>query len=69
MRRTAITAARLLLALPFASVVRTIHAPPRVKRNSPCPCGSGKKFKHCHLVKPEPSVITPIDHQPPAPEQ
>ncbi|WP_432612900.1 SEC-C metal-binding domain-containing protein, partial [Litoreibacter halocynthiae] len=17
-------------------------------RNSPCPCGSGKKFKHCH---------------------
>jgi len=20
----------------------------RVPRNSPCPCGSGKKFKHCH---------------------
>ncbi len=20
----------------------------RVSRNSPCPCGSGKKFKHCH---------------------
>jgi preprotein translocase subunit SecA len=20
----------------------------RVKRNAPCPCGSGKKFKHCH---------------------
>lgn len=20
----------------------------RVKRNDPCPCGSGKKFKHCH---------------------
>ena len=19
-----------------------------VSRNSPCPCGSGKKFKHCH---------------------
>ncbi|MBI3139488.1 MAG: SEC-C domain-containing protein [Sphingobacteriales bacterium] len=19
-----------------------------VKRNDPCPCGSGKKFKHCH---------------------
>ena len=18
-------------------------------RNEPCPCGSGKKFKHCHL--------------------
>ena len=20
----------------------------KVRRNSPCPCGSGKKFKHCH---------------------
>jgi preprotein translocase subunit SecA len=20
----------------------------RVPRNAPCPCGSGKKFKHCH---------------------
>jgi preprotein translocase subunit SecA len=20
----------------------------RVKRNDPCPCGSGKKFKSCH---------------------
>ena len=20
----------------------------KVQRNSPCPCGSGKKFKHCH---------------------
>ena len=19
-----------------------------ISRNSPCPCGSGKKFKHCH---------------------
>jgi preprotein translocase subunit SecA len=23
-------------------------AGPRVARNAPCPCGSGKKFKHCH---------------------
>jgi preprotein translocase subunit SecA len=23
-------------------------AMPRVGRNDPCPCGSGKKFKHCH---------------------
>jgi glycosyltransferase involved in cell wall biosynthesis len=23
-------------------------APPAVGRNSPCPCGSGKKYKHCH---------------------
>jgi len=20
----------------------------RVGRNEPCPCGSGKKYKHCH---------------------
>ena len=20
----------------------------RIRRNGPCPCGSGKKFKHCH---------------------
>ncbi len=21
---------------------------PKVGRNQPCPCGSGKKYKHCH---------------------
>jgi preprotein translocase subunit SecA len=21
---------------------------PRVGRNEPCPCGSGKKYKNCH---------------------
>lgn len=25
--------------------------PPRVGRNEPCPCGSGKKFKKCCLIK------------------
>ncbi|HYN03402.1 MAG TPA: SEC-C metal-binding domain-containing protein, partial [Vicinamibacteria bacterium] len=29
--------------------VRTIrHDGPRVGRNDPCPCGSGKKYKKCH---------------------
>ena len=23
-------------------------AVPQVGRNEPCPCGSGKKYKHCH---------------------
>jgi preprotein translocase subunit SecA len=27
--------------------------PPKVGRNEPCPCGSGKKFKKCHLRKEE----------------
>ncbi len=22
---------------------------PKIGRNDPCPCGSGKKYKHCHL--------------------
>jgi len=25
-----------------------IRNPGKVGRNDPCPCGSGKKFKHCH---------------------
>jgi len=29
-----------------ATVVR---GQPKVGRNEPCPCGSGKKYKHCHL--------------------
>jgi len=24
------------------------QAQPKVGRNDPCPCGSGKKYKHCH---------------------
>lgn len=26
---------------------------PSVGRNKPCPCGSGKKYKHCHLREVE----------------
>ena len=25
-----------------------VNEQPKVGRNDPCPCGSGKKFKHCH---------------------
>ncbi len=31
---------------PKAETIRRDQ--PRVKRNDPCPCGSGKKFKQCH---------------------
>lgn len=36
----------------YARAVRTGPAPvkssaPKVGRNDPCPCGSGKKYKHC----------------------
>jgi preprotein translocase subunit SecA len=35
---------------PVSSVdPHTVAAPiPQVGRNEPCPCGSGKKYKHCH---------------------
>lgn len=25
-----------------------VHAEPKIGRNDPCPCGSGKKYKNCH---------------------
>src|SRR5262249_24597588 len=30
-----------------------VRAAPKVGRNDPCPCGSGKKFKKCCLNKEE----------------
>ena len=30
------------------TVSKRALAAPRVGRNEPCPCGSGKKYKHCH---------------------
>jgi preprotein translocase subunit SecA len=33
-----------------AQMQRPVRAQPKVGRNQPCPCGSGKKFKNCHGV-------------------
>jgi len=34
---------------PAAAVRRTpVQAGPKIGRNDPCPCGSGKKYKQCH---------------------
>ena len=30
------------------SVQTVVREQPKVGRNQPCPCGSGKKYKHCH---------------------
>jgi hypothetical protein len=40
---------------------RLLRAAPdhKVGRNEPCPCGSGKKFKHCCLSKTEHNVLLP----------
>jgi preprotein translocase subunit SecA len=33
---------------PEAGPQTPVRAEPKVGRNQPCPCGSGKKYKHCH---------------------
>lgn len=33
------------------------------KRNDRCPCGSGKKFKHCHMPRFTPKPATEGDGQ------
>jgi hypothetical protein len=44
-----------------AADIRSTAAPalPKVGRNDPCPCGSGKKYKHCHLK--EATALSPED--------
>lgn len=37
------------LVSPHATVVTNPYTGQNVGRNDPCPCGSGKKYKHCHL--------------------
>jgi preprotein translocase subunit SecA len=35
-------------AAPEAAVAPFVRSDRKVGRNEPCPCGSGRKFKHCH---------------------
>ncbi len=35
-------------AEPVKAVAAAAKASAKVGRNDPCPCGSGKKYKHCH---------------------
>ncbi|MCK9254557.1 MAG: preprotein translocase subunit SecA [Bacteroidales bacterium] len=35
------------------SVAEPVRVEKKVGRNDPCPCGSGKKFKHCHGINAE----------------
>jgi preprotein translocase subunit SecA len=40
-------------AAPDGDTAVAVAPPPaspwaKTPRNAPCPCGSGKKFKHCH---------------------
>ncbi len=38
----------LLAPMTSASLLGDEAIPPKIGRNDPCPCGSGKKFKACH---------------------
>jgi preprotein translocase subunit SecA len=31
-----------------AGKIQPVRVEKRTGRNDPCPCGSGKKYKHCH---------------------
>ncbi|MGD8986001.1 MAG: SEC-C metal-binding domain-containing protein, partial [Desulfobacteraceae bacterium] len=33
----------------------------KVGRNDPCPCGSGKKFKKCHMGREDELVLDGMD--------
>ncbi|MDE3141189.1 MAG: SEC-C domain-containing protein, partial [Pseudomonadota bacterium] len=35
-------------AVALAAPTTVVRDGPKVGRNDPCPCGSGKKYKHCH---------------------
>jgi preprotein translocase subunit SecA len=37
-------------AQPAGPRLVPLKAGPRVGRNDPCPCGSGKKYKRCHML-------------------
>ncbi|BAU72700.1 preprotein translocase subunit SecA [Metapseudomonas furukawaii] len=36
------------VATATATAAAPVRTEPKVGRNEPCPCGSGKKYKHCH---------------------
>ncbi len=37
---------------------------PKVGRNDPCPCGSGKKYKHCHMKQDQKAAAPAKNGQP-----
>ncbi|MBB4128051.1 preprotein translocase subunit SecA [Xanthomonas translucens] len=41
-------AAQVALGANAPQVAQVTREAPKVGRNDPCPCGSGKKYKHCH---------------------
>ena len=45
---------KLATRLAAAKNAKTLkRAYPKTGKNEPCPCGSGKKYKHCHMREVE----------------
>jgi hypothetical protein len=51
---------RGLFRLPFVPRLEPVRNTAPARRNDPCPCGSGRKFKRCCLDKPV-STTPPLD--------
>ncbi|MBN1699280.1 MAG: SEC-C domain-containing protein [Spirochaetales bacterium] len=50
----------------FGSVLTSMFIPygKKTGRNSPCPCGSGKKYKHCCLNRKKVSALSKENSNP-----
>ncbi len=51
-------------AFPDEAPLPFVRPVPKTGRNDPCPCGSGKKYKHCCLTAaaaPAPAIVAPLD--------
>ncbi len=44
-----------------ADNMTVVYKKPKVGRNAPCPCGSGKKYKKCCLEKSDAPVMRKRD--------
>jgi len=43
--------AAITMRRPGQSFQPFVREDPKVGRNDPCPCGSGKKYKRCHALE------------------
>ena len=40
-----------LMSHPFVRAITISNISPKIHRNEPCPCGSGKKYKKCCFIR------------------
>ena len=40
-----------LMSHPFIKTETISNISPKIHRNEPCPCGSGKKYKKCCFIR------------------